>query len=313
MIFGRVARAFVRLTRGPLLLSLAAAASLSCSILGIGVSEERAPAVHADMPIWLRPAAEELRGKQREDVAARAEQTLVDVALRSETVRKLVERAMPAVVSIYTKTATPYRLSLLPIQLPGFSFRIPLPGEALGSGFFIHPSGYLLSNDHVIANAVTIRARTADGEDYQLEVVARDPVLDIALLRVRDASRGFPHIPLGDSTQVGVGDAVLAIGNPLGLGHSVSQGIISQTGRELVKLEEPNGRQIEFLQTDTAINPGSSGGPLITLAGSAIGSHTAIARSAQGIALALPRSPGPASRSRWGPSWACTRRPPGAG
>lgn len=264
--------------------------SLGCSILGIGVRRERIPETPPDAPIWLRAVANDLQSVPSEEVVRRAEDTLVEIPIYSHTIRRVAERAMPAVVSIYTKTTSPYMFSLLPIPLPGFSFRLPLPGEALGSAFFIHPSGYLLSNNHVIENAVSIRARTDDEDDYDVEVVARDAVLDIALLRVVDPQMEFDFIPVGDSSQVGVGDSVIAIGNPLGLGHSVSQGIISQTGRELIKLDAGDGRQIEFLQTDTAINPGSSGGPLITLSGAAVGMNTAIARSAQGIAFAVPTS-----------------------
>jgi len=264
--------------------------SLGCSILGIGLRRERIPETPPDSPIWLRPAAADLQALPSDDVVRRADATLVEIPLYSHTIRRVSEQAMPAVVSIYTKTPSPYMFSLLPIPLPGFYFRLPLPGEALGSAFFIHPGGYLLSNNHVIENALSIRARTSEEDDFDLEIVARDPVLDIALLRVVNPEVEFEFIPVGDSGEVGVGDSVIAIGNPLGLGHSVSQGIISQTGRELIKLDEGDGRQIEFLQTDTAINPGSSGGPLITLSGAAVGMNTAIARSAQGIAFAVPTS-----------------------
>jgi len=260
----------------------------ACSIFGIGVKKVQPPEVVSDTPIWLRPEAGALEGLELDDIIVGAKETRVEIPLYSHTTRRVAETAMPAVVSIYTHTATPYQFSLLPLPLPGFSFRIPLPGEALGSAFFIHESGFLLSNNHVVSNAVTIKARTPNDIDYDLEVVARDPVLDIALLRVVGTTDLFPVIPMGDSKDVGVGDTVIAIGNPLGLGHSVSQGIISQTGRELLELEEGEGRQVEFLQTDTAINPGSSGGPLITLSGAAIGMNTAIARSAQGIAFAIP-------------------------
>jgi S1-C subfamily serine protease len=262
-----------------------------CSILGIGLSRAPDRQIEPTTPIWRRPSASDLTGLSLTDIATRADQTLEDVPLSSNTIRGVAERAMPAVVSIYTKTATDYRVSLLPVPIPGLSFRFPLPGEALGSAFFVHPNGYLLSNNHVIANAVSIQARTPNDEDHEIEVIARDPVLDIALLRIANGEEGpFPFLPIGASKEVGVGDSVVAIGNPLGLGHSVSQGIISQTGRELVKLEDTDARQIEFLQTDTAINPGSSGGPLITLTGAVVGMNTAIARSAQGIAFAVPSS-----------------------
>jgi S1-C subfamily serine protease len=283
--------AWIRL---PLLLALcllvASTLGLGCSILGIGVSRAPEPEIDPTTPIWRRAPADALVGLEISAVATSAALTLKDVPLSSNTIRNVSEGAMPAVVSIYTTTATDYRVSLLPIPVPGLSFRFPLPGEALGSAFFVHPDGYLLSNNHVVANAVSIKARTPNQQDHEVEVIARDPVLDIALLRVVEPDGPFPYLEVGASEEVGVGDSVVAIGNPLGPGHSVSQGIISQTGRELVKLESPAGRQIEFLQTDTAINPGSSGGPLITLTGAVIGMNTAIARSAHGIAFAVPSS-----------------------
>ncbi len=273
------------------LLALALPSLCGCSILGIGVSPEAQRNIAPNAPIYRRAAATEILGTGTDHVMHRAGPIGPPVPLLSDTIRRVAEAAMPAVVSIYTTTAEPYVVSLLPIPVPGLSFRLPLPGEALGSAFFIHPEGYLLTNEHVIHNAVSIRARTPDEQDFDLEVLARDPVLDIALLRVVDADREFAHIAVGDSAVVGVGDQVVAIGNPLGLGHSVSQGIISQTGRELLTLEDPQeGRQIEFLQTDTAINQGSSGGPLLTLSGDAIGMNTAVARQAEGIAFAVPTS-----------------------
>ena len=235
-------------------------------------------------PILLRPAAGELRGKSLTDVVSTAESTVVDVPLTSQLIRKVATDVSPAVVSIYTKTEVPYRL-----RLSGLRFTVP--GEALGSAFFVHASGLLLSNNHVIENAKQITARTRDGEDYELQVVARDPVLDLALLKVISPNREFPIIPMGNSEEVAVGDLVIAVGNPLGLGHTVTHGIISQTGRLLKEnQEEEPGRHIEFLQTDTAINPGSSGGPLITLTGAWVGVNTAGLIGTQGISFCVPSS-----------------------
>jgi S1-C subfamily serine protease len=264
--------------------------STSCTILGVGLRREREPAIRPDQPVMLRPAARSLAGQDPNAVLVPADETKTDVPLDSGLIRRVAEEAMPAVVSIYTETADPYRVSLLPIPLPVTSFRVALPGKALGSGFFIHPSGFLLSNNHVIENARSIKARTPDGTDYSLVVVARDPALDLALLQVANLGAEFPYVPMGNSDAVGVGDWVIAIGNPLGLGHSVTKGIVSQTGRELAALGGQGGRQIGFLQTDTPLNPGSSGGPLITLTGAAIGVNTAVAHGAQGIAFTIPSS-----------------------
>ena len=130
---------------------------------------------------------------------------------------------------------------------------------------------------------------TDDETELELEVVARDPVYDLALLRVVKPKQKFPVLPMGDSEQVGVGDGVIAVGNPLGLGHTVTWGIISQTNRNLQGVEpEDDVRVVSFIQTDTAINPGSSGGPLITLSGAWIGVNTAGVVTAQNIGFAVP-------------------------
>jgi S1-C subfamily serine protease len=266
-------------------------ASAGCTILGIGIRAEHRSPIDPNSPVLLRAPARELLGRTLEDVVVLAERTHVTLPIDSGTIRRVAEAAMPAVVSIYTETTSPYRVNLLPIPLPGTSFRLPLRGEALGSAFFTHPSGYLISNNHVIENARSIKAKAADGADYSLIVVARDPALDLALLRVVGTHARFPFISIGDSDQVGAGDVVIAIGNSFGLDHSVTEGIISQTGRRVSQLERGDGRRhIAFLQTSTAINQGSSGGPLITLSGAAIGVNAAAIVGAQGIAFTVPSS-----------------------
>ncbi len=251
--------------------------------------------LQADAPAILHPAAREFVGVPRDRIYAEASQTSAQLAFDTQLIRRIAERSREAVVSIYVKTSSPYRLSLLPIQIPGTSFRVRLRGRGLGSGFFVHPSGLLLTNNHVIRDAHEIRVltRTQDGgeqEDLAVTVIARDPAFDLALLRVEDPEREFPVLPMGDSSDVDVGEPVIAVGNPLGLGHSVTFGIISQTGRNLSGISDEEGRHIEFLQTDTAINPGSSGGPLITLTGAWVGVNTAGVTQAQGIGFAVPSS-----------------------
>ena len=274
-----------------LVLLVVGVACAGCTILGIGIRAEHRSPIDPNAPVLLQAPAQDIVGHGLEDVVILAEHTQVTVPIDSGTIRRVAEAAMPAVVSIYTETTSPYRVNLLPLPLPGTSFRLPLRGEALGSGFFTHPSGYLVSNNHVIENARSIKAKTADGADYTLIVVARDPALDLALLRVSQPRARFPYIPIGDSDQVGAGDLVIAIGNSLGLDHSVTEGIISQTGRRVAQLERSDGRRhIAFLQTSTAINQGSSGGPLITLSGAAIGVNAAAIVGAQGIAFTVPSS-----------------------
>lgn len=245
--------------------------------------------------ILLYPKARALRDAQPGDLFVVTSNTVEDVPLTSRLIHEVAEMSGEAVVSVYVTTSTTARVSLLPI--PGWGTPVEVPGSALGSGFFIHPSGYLLTNDHVIKDADEIKVKTWGGDDFEVAIVARDPTFDLALLHVVEADREFPTLPMGDSEEIGVGDFVIAVGNPLGLGHTVTQGIISQTGRNLAAYlqeqkteEEEEKRHILYLQTSTAINPGSSGGPLITLTGAWIGVNTAGITEAQNIGFAVPSS-----------------------
>ncbi len=161
-------------------------------------------------------------------------------------------------------------------------------GQGLGSAFVYDPDGLILTNNHVIAGAADIQVTFAqDGREMRAEVVGRDPPTDIAILRV-DA-KGLPFLPLGDSDTTRVGDWVLAIGNPFGLSHTVSAGIVSAKGRtrDDVKGLDSSG-YYNFLQTDASINPGNSGGPLLDAAGQVVGINTAIRARANNIGFAIP-------------------------
>ena len=241
-----------------------------------------------DAPVLLYPAAKSLRGSRPEDVVAKAKATIADIPIRSRTIRDVADKVKRSIVSIYVKTEKPYRVRLLPHRIPGTGMRVLLPGVGLGSGFFIHPSGYLLTNNHVIQDATRIMAMTRDKRQLPVTVVARDPASDLALLKVSGSDGVYPFLPMGDSTFIGAGDAVIAIGNPLGLGHTVTWGIVSHTGRDLSGISKEEASRVRFIQTDAAINPGSSGGPLITLTGAWIGVNTAVAQKAQGIGFAVP-------------------------
>lgn len=267
---------------GILLILFMAAGCISISV------EHREPL--PDAPALLRPEASALLGIRSEDVIVEAAETITDVPLYSQTIRHLADKVKMAVVSVYVKTRTPYRVRLLPIRIPGTGFRVMLPGEGLGSGFFIHPSGYILTNNHVVQDAEEISILLHDGSDHIVSIVARDPVYDLALLKVNMPDKDFPVLPMGDDNQVGPGDQVIAIGNPLGLGHTVTAGIISQTDRFLTGVSKEEARNVRFIQTDAAINPGSSGGPLITLSGAWIGINTLGTTFTTGIGFAVPSS-----------------------
>ena len=157
---------------------------------------------------------------------------------------------------------------------------------AIGSGFIIHPDGYVLTNNHVVEHAVEIKVKLNDKREYPAYVIGTDPRTDVALVRI-ESKRSFKAVALGNSDRVKVGEQVIAIGNPLGLEHTVTSGIISALGRKNLA---PGGRVLEsdFIQTDASINPGNSGGPLINMSGEVIGINTAINRQGQGIGFAIP-------------------------
>jgi serine protease Do len=155
---------------------------------------------------------------------------------------------------------------------------------SLGSGFIISPNGYVVTNNHVVEKGRQITVRLEDGREFSAELVGRDPSTDVALLRLtRSAVRELPYAFLGNSDKLEVGDWVMAIGNPFGLDHSVSQGIISAKERVI-----GIGPFDDFIQTDALINPGNSGGPLFNMRGEVVGVNTAIISRGQGIGFAVP-------------------------
>lgn len=252
----------------------------------ISLEEEKIP---PETPVSLHSAAEKLKGAPPVQLYVESPLTVSEMPLHSRTFQRVAAVAGPAVVSVYVKTETPVKVRLIPIKLPFTGIPAKLPGIGLGSGFFIHPDGYVLSNEHVIRNASEIRVMTQNGADYIAKVIATDPVYDLALLKVNSPNQiPFAFLPMGDSTKIRGGDHVIAVGNPLGFGHTVTAGIVSHTGRSLFEEKGVNGRYVRYIQTDAAINPGSSGGPLITLTGSWIGLNTAQIANSQGIGFTVP-------------------------
>ena len=155
-------------------------------------------------------------------------------------------------------------------------------GRSLGSGFIINREGYIVTNNHVVENASDIKVSLSDKEEYGAKVIGRDPKTDVALIKI-DAKKDLPAVPLGDSSKLRVGEWVMAIGNPFGLGHTVTTGIVSAKGRIIGA-----GPYDDFIQTDASINPGNSGGPLFNMNGEVVGINTAIIASGQGIGFAIP-------------------------
>jgi serine protease Do len=158
---------------------------------------------------------------------------------------------------------------------------------SLGTGFVISADGYIATNNHVIEDVDTIEVHFLDGQKLEAEIVGRDPSTDVALIRVKtDGELRF--LSLGDSDHVRPGDWVLAVGNPFGLEHTVTAGIVSAKHREINDPSSMQRRFDDFIQTDAAINPGNSGGPLMNLAGEVIGINTAIRQDANTIGFAIP-------------------------
>ena len=209
----------------------------------------------------------------------------------------LAEKVTPAVVNIST-TST--------VKVPGNPFRhyfgneednpfgdlfkqfhdLPdheMKQQSLGSGFIISKDGFIITNNHMVEDSTEIKVKLSDGRELKVKVVGRDPKTDLALLKISSLFENLPVLALGDSEKMRVGDWVIAVGNPFGLEHTVTQGIISATGRVI-----GSGPYDNFLQTDAPINPGNSGGPLVNLRGEVIGINTAIFSGGQGIGFAIP-------------------------
>ncbi len=154
-----------------------------------------------------------------------------------------------------------------------------------GSGFIINSNGEILTNAHVIDGADRVTVELKDGRKFNGQVLGEDPVTDVAIVKI-DADN-LPTASLGDSDALQPGEAVIAIGNPLGLNYTVTSGIISATGRSSSDIGAADKR-VDYIQTDAAINPGNSGGPLLSASGEVIGMNTAIIRGAQGLGFAIP-------------------------
>jgi S1-C subfamily serine protease len=191
----------------------------------------------------------------------------------SQAVTNVVSAVGPAVVNIRVKRKVPARHRAAPQEMEGSA-----------SGVIITPDGYIITNSHVVEGARTIEVGLADGTSYTAKLVGQDSATDLATLVV--PASGLPIARLGDSDKLRAGQLVIAIGNPLGFQSTVTTGVISALGRSL---RSQSGRLIEnIIQTDAALNPGNSGGPLVDSRGAVVGINTAIIQFAQGICFAIP-------------------------
>ncbi len=221
--------------------------------------------------------------------------TLTNVKAVPDSFADLAEKLMPSVVNISTTQTVRTTSNQLPFQFPPGSpfeemfkdFQRPTERKAssLGSGFIIKENGMVITNNHVISGADDILIKV-NSKEYKAEVVGADPYMDIAVLKMKTNDKFFP-VKFGDSDKARVGDWVVAIGNPFGLGGTVTSGIVSARNRDIGMT-----RYDDFIQTDASINQGNSGGPLFNLKGEVVGINTAIIAPGQsgsiGIGFAIP-------------------------
>lgn len=201
-------------------------------------------------------------------------------SIRRTPIVGIVEKVAPAVVNISAEA-----IVRAPDPFFGDFFAQRRRVESLGSGFVVEQNGVVVTNAHVIEGSSRILVTTADGQELEAEVLGLDRDTDIAVLKV-DA-RDLASVDLGNSSDLLVGETVVALGNPLGLSNTVTTGVLSARGRT-VPAESGESLFTDFLQTDASINPGNSGGPLVNLEGDVIGINTAIVAGAEGIGFAIP-------------------------
>ena len=209
-------------------------------------------------------------------------------------VTAVVDKVGPAVVRINSsRTVTtqvpevfrdPFFRDFFGSQLPRQPQRQVERGT--GSGFIISADGRILTNAHVVDGADTVSVILKDGRKYQGKVLGKDPVTDVAVVKIE--ANNLPTVALGNSERLKPGEWAIAIGNPLGLDNTVTTGIISATGRSSSAITGDPDKRVSFIQTDAAINPGNSGGPLLNARGEVIGMNTAILQGTQGLGFAIP-------------------------
>ena len=241
-------------------------------------------------PLSAQPA------NSQEAVALPSATTVAGLPPTTDTnfVTAVVDKVGPAVVRINSsRTVTtqvpevfrdPFFRDFFGSQLPRQPQRQVERGT--GSGFIISADGRILTNAHVVDGADTVSVILKDGRKYQGKVLGKDPVTDVAVVKIE--ANNLPAVALGNSERLKPGEWAIAIGNPLGLDNTVTTGIISATGRSSSAITGDPDKRVSFIQTDAAINPGNSGGPLLNARGEVIGMNTAILQGTQGLGFAIP-------------------------
>ncbi len=209
---------------------------------------------------------------------------------RKNAVVRAVEKAGPAVVNISTEEIVRRPANSFYGDQDDF-FKNFYPGfrekkkQNLGSGVLIDSQGYILTNHHVITQASRIKVTLIDKREFEAELIGADPKLDIAIIKI-DGKEKLPFIEMGRSDDLLIGESIIAVGNPFGLSHTVTTGVVSAVGRDV--MTRGNKVFTDLIQLDTPINPGNSGGPLLNIEGSLIGINTAIYHKTEGIGFAIP-------------------------
>lgn len=199
----------------------------------------------------------------------------------------IAERAKQSVISIRAKLRAPKKERLGSFFSPfGWPFdEEDSPTESVGTGFIIRRDGYILTSEHVVHDAEAIQVKLHNGNKYNAELVWSEPSRDLAVLRIRTGQILRP-LPLGSSTATKVGEMVISVGNPLGLEHTITTGVVSAKNRQMASSRNSKIYE-DILQTDCAINPGNSGGPVINLNGQAIGMNAFVVKDNQGLGFAI--------------------------
>ena len=203
----------------------------------------------------------------------------------SVSIADVAEHVLPSVVTVST-TVVQRQQSMM---LPFFGGPSEHQAQGIGSGVIVSADGYVLTNNHVVSEARDIKVTTSDKREFDATVVGTDPKSDLAVIKIKGSPAGLVAAEFGDSSKLRLGDVVLAVGNPLGVGETVTMGIVSAKGRADLGIAAYE----DFIQTDAAINPGNSGGALINTEGKVVGINTAILSRTggyQGIGLAIPSS-----------------------
>ena len=294
------AQGFFLATRGRLLASAAAVVVIGAGVAVLPMADAAPAPQHATVQQHA-PAPQQHPQAPKPAYQSSATPRMIETGAPF-SFADLVERVSPSVVTITVEEQVQQQQGFDPDQLPepfrdffnqfgqgggGRQFNAPQKAVAMGSGFIIDKSGYIVTNNHVIENGKKITVKLPDGREFNAKLVGTDPATDIALLKV-NANGPLPAVEFGDDRQARVGDWVIAVGNPFGLSNSVTAGIISSIGRDV-----GNGPYTDFIQIDAPINRGNSGGPTFNIQGRVIGMNSMIfspSGGSVGIGFAIPSS-----------------------